>query len=130
MENGGRGGRGGHGVRFLRRRRGVVDGYVGDVLVGTLFRTRSPSSSGSSWTAVPLGSDPVGDLTLAEARVVLRFSDRARSLWAALWPEPGRTDPAIAQGPSEGRPLRQGPLPARSGGWAEGESSSSGGVAP
>jgi hypothetical protein len=102
-------------LKFLRRSRGVVDAYVGGVLVGSLFRVRSPSVLGTSWTARPLGSDPVGDLTLAEAKVVLRFSDRAR----ALYPEPGRSPAETVPGPSEGRPLRQGPLPARSAEWSE-----------
>lgn len=106
-------------LKFLRRSRGIVDAYVGGVLVGSLFRVRSPSVLGTSWTARPLGEPSTADLTLAEAKVVLRFSDRARALLGALYPDPGRSPAETVPGPSEGRPLRQGPLPARSAEWSE-----------
>lgn len=82
------GGKGYRAVRFLKRGRGVVDAWVGDVLVGSLFRVRSPSSVGTSWTARPLGEPAVSDLTLAEAKVVIRLSRRASELSGLLYPEP------------------------------------------
>ena len=75
-------------VRFAKRAAGVVDAWVGDVLVGTLRRERD------GWTALPLaapGERPepeISGLTLSEAKVVVRLSRRASELSGLLYPEP------------------------------------------
>lgn len=81
-------------VRFLKRSAGVVDAWVGDLLVGTLWRVRSPSTAGASWTARPIGEPSSGGLSLREAKLVLRRSQRAAALSQALYPSPEPEGPS------------------------------------
>lgn len=75
-------------VRFLKRRRGVLDAWVGPFLVGTLWRVHSPSTAGSTWTVAVLDEEPRVALSLGDAKRLLRDSDRARFVQAELFPEP------------------------------------------